>query len=125
MKDILEQMDIADFVGIGEIGMDLYWDKTFLEEQKIVFGEQLQYAQSRNLPAIIHCRKAFAETWDVLKQIKAPFRGKRNASYHIPLIAQRIAEIKGVSVEEVAETTTGNALKLFIPTYGAAVQPRG
>jgi len=43
-----------------------------------------------------------------------PYRGKRNESSYIPLIAQKIAEIKGVSLEKVAEVTTRNALKLFI-----------
>ena len=42
-----------------------------------------------------------------------PYRGKRNDSSHIPLIAAKIAQVKGVSVEEVAEVTTDNAKKLF------------
>ena len=43
----------------------------------------------------------------------APFRGQRNDSSHIPLIAEKIAEIKNISIEEVAEVTTANALKIF------------
>ena len=173
---ILEEAEQGDYVGIGEIGMDLYWDRTFEEEQKKVLYEQLCFAQQKDLPAIIHCRKAFAETWSVLRQVKGPLkgifhcfagdvaqahkiiergfligvggtvtykrsgiqevvraidlpyivletdspflppvphRGERNASYHIPIIAQQIADLKNVTLEEVAEQTTQNALKLF------------
>ena len=171
-----EQMEGAEICGIGEIGMDLYWDKSFAAEQQKALYAQLETAIRRQLPAIIHCRKAFAETWEVLKQIRepvkgifhcfagdiaqaekvigkgfligvggtvtyknsgiqevvrqiglehivletdspfltpVPYRGQRNASYHIPVIAQRVAEIKKISLEEVAEATTNNAKKLF------------
>ncbi len=173
MKDELEK---GVYAGVGEIGMDLYWDKTYEEEQKKALYEQLLWAQHKQLPAIIHCRKAFDGTWAVLKQIKGeikgifhcfagdvgqarkviekgfligvggtltyknsglqevvraidlsqivletdspflppvPFRGERNASYHIPVIAQQLANLKNISLEEVASRTTQNALQLF------------
>ena len=48
-----------DYVAIGEIGMDLYWDKTFLKEQQIVFEQQIQWALEYKFPIVIHCREAF------------------------------------------------------------------
>lgn len=176
LNRIADEASKKGYVGIGEIGMDLYWDKTYEEEQKKALYEQLMLAQSLNLPAIIHCRKAFAETWQVLKQIKGdlkgifhcfagdtsqaekvigrgfmigvggtltyknsglqtvvksiglqhivletdspflppvPYRGQRNASYHIPVIAEQLANLKNVALNEVALCTTQNALSLF------------
>lgn len=55
------------FVAIGEIGMDLYWDKTFIEEQKHVFAQQIQWAKQHDLPMAIHNRDAFEETMEVLR----------------------------------------------------------
>lgn len=57
----------ANMVAIGEIGMDLYWDETYVAEQKVVLDSQLSLAESMDLPVIIHCRKAFAEIVDVLE----------------------------------------------------------
>lgn len=56
-------------VGIGEIGIDLYWDKTFLEEQIEVFTQQVIVAQERNLPIVTHVRKAFNETYKALRTV--------------------------------------------------------
>lgn len=47
------------FVAVGEIGIDLYWDKTWLKEQLIVFEKQVQWALQYQLPIVIHCREAF------------------------------------------------------------------
>ena len=58
------------FVGIGEVGMDLYWDKTFLKAQQQVLDEQVQWALEYNLPLIIHCREAFPELFEVLEPYK-------------------------------------------------------
>lgn len=55
------------FVAIGEIGMDLYWDKTYLNEQKLVFAQQIQWAEKFQLPVAIHCRDAFKETMEILR----------------------------------------------------------
>ena len=165
------------FYAIGEIGIDLYWDKTFLKQQEVAFKYQINLAKKYDLPIIIHARDSFDEifnivereidsslkgifhaftgnleqavqiiNWgfligiggivtfknshlsDVIKNIDlnhlvletdspylapVPYRGKRNESAYIQFIAQRIAEIKGISVNEVARTTTGNAKKLF------------
>ncbi len=166
------------FTAIGEIGMDLYWDKTFIKEQEIVFKQQIDWALEYNYAIIIHCRNAFDEIFEILKSYATlpkgifhcfsgnieqakqvlslgnfklgiggvitfknsgldkvveqlnlndmvletdapylapvPHRGKRNQSTYIPLIANKIAEIKNVSIEEVAATTSINAQHLFL-----------
>ncbi len=58
---IIAEVKRGGYIAIGEIGIDLYWDKTFVEEQKVVFAEQLKLAYELNLPVIIHCREALAE----------------------------------------------------------------
>ncbi len=54
------------FIAIGEIGIDLYWDKTFIKEQKLAFAQQIKWAIERKLPIAIHSREAFNETMEVL-----------------------------------------------------------
>jgi len=49
----------GSFYAIGEIGIDLYWDKSFLEAQRDAFKRQIQLAKSYKLPIVIHCREAF------------------------------------------------------------------
>lgn len=58
------------YVAIGEIGMDLYWDKTYLKEQQIVFERQVRWALEYGLPVVIHCREAFDYIYDILKPYK-------------------------------------------------------
>jgi TatD DNase family protein len=184
--DYLEELDFIrkmlesdqeKFVGIGEIGIDLYWDKTFGEEQTAAFSDQLDLAIEYQLPVAIHTRNSFEVAIGVILQKNnpglkgvfhcfsgsaeqaqqatelgfmlgiggiityknsglqkvveetglehllletdapylppVPYRGQRNESAYIPLIAARIAEIKKIAVEEVAEVTTRNAGKLF------------
>ena len=162
---------------IGEIGIDLYWDKSFLKQQQIAFEKQILWAKSLDLPIVIHCRDAFDEVFEILESQKddklrgilhcftgnldqakkaielgfylgiggvvtykksgldtivnqidlkhlvletdapylapVPHRGKPNESSFLIHIAQKIAEIKGVSLDEVAEITTDNAIKIF------------
>lgn len=59
-------------IAIGEIGMDLYWDKTFIEEQKIAFREQIEWAKTMELPIVIHCREAFTEIFEILDELNSP-----------------------------------------------------
>ncbi|NCD68803.1 TatD family hydrolase [Mucilaginibacter agri] len=54
---------------IGEIGIDLYWDKTFLPQQLQAFEQQINWAKELNLPIVIHCRDAFDETYEVLQRL--------------------------------------------------------
>ena len=62
------------FVAVGEVGMDLYWDKTYRAEQMLAFAEQLSIAESMSLPVIIHCREALDETLDVIKSVSPTVR---------------------------------------------------
>lgn len=164
------------FAAIGEIGLDFFWDKTFVKEQYEVFEKQIELAITYNLPIVIHTRNAMQETIDVVKKYKGqvkgifhcfggtleeanqvidlgfylgiggvvtykksgladvikqidlqhivletdapyltpvPFRGKRNESSYLSYIVEKIAEVKEITVEEVAEITTANALKIF------------
>jgi TatD DNase family protein len=60
------------FYAIGEIGIDLFWDKTFLEQQQYAFQRQIQLAKKYKLPINIHCRAAFDEVFEVLKAEQSP-----------------------------------------------------
>ena len=60
------------FVAIGEIGIDLYWDKTHLNEQQFAFRKQIQLAKQYKLPIVIHCRDAFEEIFEILEEEKSP-----------------------------------------------------
>ena len=167
-----------EMVAIGEIGLDYYWSKEFVELQQKAFKEQILLADSLDKPILIHCREAIGDCLNILQKYKGkntrgvfhaysgsletyheikklgnfllgiggvvsfkntglakiienvdlediiletdapyltpvPYRGKRNESAYIPLIAKKIAEIKGVSVEEVAQHTSSNASKMF------------
>jgi TatD DNase family protein len=176
IEDILKK-DRPGYYGIGEIGIDLYWDKTFQEEQKDAFSHQLDLAIKYGLPAAIHTRNSFDIAIDMIRQKNnpglkgvfhcfggsveqaaaaidlgfmlgiggiityrnsglqnvvgqvaldhlvletdapylppVPYRGQRNESAYIPVIAEKIAEIKKVTVQQVAEITTRNAVTLF------------
>ena len=84
--DYLSQLDKLEklvtkhnFVAIGEIGIDLYWDKTFLNEQLISFRRQIAFASENSLPVVIHSREAFPEVFSVLDE----FKGKAlNGVFH-------------------------------------------
>ena len=55
-----------DYVAIGEIGIDLYWDKSFLKQQQEAFISQIRFAIKYDLPIVIHCREAFDEIFQIL-----------------------------------------------------------
>ena len=59
------------FYAIGEIGIDLYWDKTHLVEQQIAFRTQIKLAKKYKLPIVIHCREAFDEVFQILEEEKS------------------------------------------------------
>lgn len=164
------------YVGIGEIGIDLYWDDSFLVEQKIVLQQQLQWSIDYNLPVCIHQRNSLKEIMEILDDFSenlrgvfhcftgsideaiqivergfylgiggvitfknsklpetikkiglenlvletdapyltpVPYRGKRNESSYIPIIANKIADILNVNVDIASAKTTENAKKLF------------
>ena len=70
LKHVREMLGKHQFYGVGEIGIDLYWDKTFLKEQQEAFRFQIQLAKENKLPIVIHCRDAFDEVFDVLESEK-------------------------------------------------------
>ena len=170
-------LQINKYVAIGEIGIDLYWDKTFYTQQADAFKKQIDWAIEFNLPVVIHCRNSFDEIYEILCGFKKlpkgifhcfsgneeqahkiiestgfklgiggvltfknsgldkaianidlkhlvletdspylapiPYRGKRNESSYIPLIAAKLADVKQCSVPEVAAITTANAKEIF------------
>jgi len=63
-------LDKRTFYAVGEIGIDLYWDKTFLIQQQQAFKTQIQWAKEKNLPIVIHCRDAFDEIFEILETEK-------------------------------------------------------
>ncbi|HEX8576020.1 MAG TPA: TatD family hydrolase [Flavobacterium sp.] len=171
------ELSLHKFYAIGEIGIDLYWDKTTLAIQQEAFRHQIQLAKKHGLPINIHCRDAFDEVFEVLESEKsqelfgifhcftgnyeqaqqaialnmklgiggvatfkngkidqflnqidishivletdapylapAPYRGRRNESSYILLIAQKLAEIYNLPVEAIARITTENANTVF------------
>ena len=58
------------YIAIGEVGLDLYWDKTWLKEQQQVLEEQIQWALEWDLPVVLHCRDAFPELFSLLESYK-------------------------------------------------------
>ena len=65
-------LDKEQFSAIGEIGIDLYWDRTFLEEQKDAFRTQISWAKQRGLPIVIHARDSFTEIFEIMDQEQGP-----------------------------------------------------
>lgn len=57
------------YYAVGEIGIDLYWDKTFIKEQEWAFREQIKWAKEKELPIVIHCREAFDEILSILDEV--------------------------------------------------------
>lgn len=167
----------AKIYAIGEIGIDLYWDKATLPFQQQAFRKQIAWAKELSLPIVIHCREAFDEIFEILDEVKddklrgifhcftgtseqaeraieldfylgiggvltyknsgldkaltdvsldhlvletdspyltpVPFRGKPNESSYLVYIAQKLADLKQVSIEEVARVTTLNSKTIF------------
>jgi TatD DNase family protein len=69
--DILEEkMTQHNFIAVGEIGIDLYWDKTYLEEQITAFKRQIVSGLKYNLPVVIHSRDSFPEVFNALKEFE-------------------------------------------------------
>jgi TatD DNase family protein len=66
---IRKALDENKHIAIGEIGMDLYWDKTFIEEQKMAFRIQIEWAKEFKLPIVIHAREAFDEIFEILDEL--------------------------------------------------------
>jgi len=177
LKTVEEWLSKEHFYAIGEIGIDLYWGKTFIKEQEFAFKKQIEWAHQYKLPIVIHSRDSFNEVYQCLLDMKSheprgifhcfsgtveqankvidlgfylgiggvvtyknsgldkvveaidlkhlvletdapylaptPFRGKRNQPDYILNVAEKIAEIKETTVQDVALITTQNAMKVF------------
>ena len=165
-------------VGIGETGLDYYWDKSPKDVQQALFRKQIHLAQKIGLPIIIHNRDATGDVVRILREENAasvggvmhcfsgsvetareciamnfmislggpvtfknarlpkevateiplehlmietdapylaphPHRGKRNEPAFVPLVAEEIARLKGLTIEEIGQATTDNAKKFF------------
>ncbi|MCQ0110336.1 TatD family hydrolase [Zhouia amylolytica] len=70
IRHVEEMLEKHTFYAVGEIGVDLYWDKSFLKEQQEAFGRQIELAKKHKLPIVIHCRDAFDEVFEVLEAHK-------------------------------------------------------
>jgi TatD DNase family protein len=69
LKKLRQFFSIRKYVAIGEIGLDLYWDKTFLQKQILAFEEQLRWSIDLQLPVVIHCREAFPYVMESMNKI--------------------------------------------------------
>ena len=66
LEFVVNSLKTNNYVAIGEIGIDLYWDKSFLKQQQDAFKFQIRLAIEYNLPIVIHCREAFNEIFEIL-----------------------------------------------------------
>ena len=71
LAHVKKWLDQRKFYAIGEIGIDLYWDKSFLTQQQEAFKTQIKWAKEKKLPIVIHCRDAFDEIFEVLASEKS------------------------------------------------------
>jgi TatD DNase family protein len=76
LRQVEQALRSGGYVAVGEIGIDLYWEKKSLGQQQEVFRQQLQWAKMLNLPVAIHCRSSFAEVMAIVEEEKtADLRG--------------------------------------------------
>ncbi|MEE9407895.1 MAG: TatD family hydrolase [Polaribacter sp.] len=113
LAHVKEWIDKRNFYAIGEIGMDLYWDKTFLTQQQDAFRTQIQWAKEKKMPINIHCRDAFDEIFEILEAEKgADLRGifhcftgtleqaKQAISYNMKLGIGGVATFKNGKIDK-------------------------
>jgi TatD DNase family protein len=177
LKIVEQWLEKRKFAAVGEIGLDYYWDKSFVREQQQALRTQIELSLQYHLPIVIHTREATKDTIDIVKEFQSrgvrgvfhcfsgsletakqiialgfylgiggvltyknaglqevikqvdlkhlvletdapyltpvPHRGKRNESAYVSLVAQKLAELKEVDLEEVENITTENAQELF------------
>ena len=66
---VKKELDEFHYHAVGEIGIDLYWDKSFQAQQEMAFRKQIEWAKEKNLPIVIHCREAFDEILSILDEL--------------------------------------------------------
>lgn len=174
LRDMAKNFKIK---AVGEIGLDYYWDKSFVELQKEVFVKQIKLANELNLPIVVHDREAHKDSFDLLKEYNknskvlfhcfsgsvefmrecvkqgwyiaiggvvtfknaikmkdvaktvpleylvletdspyltpVPFRGKENSPAYVKYVAEEIANLRDIPVEEIIDITTNNAERFF------------
>ncbi len=174
---VKQKLEEESFAAIGEIGLDLYWDKSTLEIQKQAFKQQIKWAKEYKLPIVIHVREAFEEVLEIIREERSselygifhcfsgnleqakeaielgfslgiggvvtfkngkidqflkevplkhivletdspylspvPYRGKRNESAYIKLVADKLSDIYEIPLEQITKITTENALEIF------------
>ncbi|MGB5236790.1 MAG: TatD family hydrolase [Flavobacteriaceae bacterium] len=69
LEHVKDMLDSHKFYAVGEIGIDLYWDRTFFDQQRKAFKYQIELAQKKDLPIVIHCRDSFDEIIEVLDEV--------------------------------------------------------
>lgn len=69
LTQVKQWLDKRKFYAVGEIGIDLYWDTSFLQQQQDAFKTQIEWAKENELPIVIHCRDAFNEVFEVLEEV--------------------------------------------------------
>ena len=117
LAHVKEWLDKRAFIGIGEIGIDLYWDRSFLMQQQEAFKTQIQWAKEKKLPIVIHCRDAFDEIFEVLETEKGPdlfgifhcFTGtleqaQKAISYNMKLGIGGVATFKNGKIDKFLDT---------------------
>jgi len=67
LQHVEQNLSQHRFAAVGEIGIDLYWDQTFLKQQQEAFNTQIRWAKKYELPIVIHCRDAFDEVFEILE----------------------------------------------------------
>ena len=70
LAHVKEWIDKKDFYALGEIGIDLFWDTSFLKQQQEAFRTQIKWAKEKKLPIVIHCRAAFEAIFEILEAEK-------------------------------------------------------
>ncbi|MDB2385228.1 TatD family hydrolase [Polaribacter sp.] len=111
---VKNQIDKRKFYAIGEIGIDLYWDTSFLQQQQDAFVTQIKWAKEKKLPIVIHCRDAFDEIFEILEQEKGDdlhgifhcFTGNKQQaeqaiSYNLKLGIGGVATFKNGKIDKI------------------------
>jgi len=125
LRLIEEALGHKDIIAIGETGIDLYWDKTFLKEQEEVFTTQIGWAMELDLPLVIHARNSFQEIFSVLDRAGGPdlrgvfhsFTGgpeelERALSYNFMIGINGIVTFKNSNLGEVVRAIPTNRILL-------------